>query len=140
MALLDWSKSIRVATAIAFFVLAGIFRGPITCRDGWHSPSIGSREACSYHGGVARGASSLWFLLSVGIGFAAWFAADANSPRRRREEEEERIRRETARAKLEERRRELNELQAQQMLQAEGMAETPQKTVTGKRCYKCEMQ
>ena len=26
---------------------------PMTCRDGWKSPSIGERGACSHHGGVA---------------------------------------------------------------------------------------
>lgn len=43
-----------IAGVIVFgvFVYLGLmFSG---CADGWHSPSIGHRGACSYHGGVSR--------------------------------------------------------------------------------------
>lgn len=44
--------------------------GDTSCRDGWGSPSIGSRGACSHHGGVT---SNIWlfFLISGFITF--WF-------------------------------------------------------------------
>lgn len=47
-------------------VLLGHFVPPSVCRDGWHSPSIGHRGACSHHGGVApNGWGELVFLFSV---------------------------------------------------------------------------
>ena len=55
---------------IAFFsYLINTLLGPITCIDGWHSPSIGSQGACSYHGGVEnRGwIGPLSFLLTIFI-------------------------------------------------------------------------
>jgi hypothetical protein len=42
-------------TVLAFWGVAhliGQALGPATCRDGWDSPSIRSRGACSWHGGV----------------------------------------------------------------------------------------
>src|SRR5438874_1673031 len=108
MAILDWSKSIGVMAAMVFLVILGIFSGPATCADGWQSPSIGSRGACSYHGGVAH-AGPLWFLVSIAIGFAAWGLADANSPRRRREFDEQRQRARTEAARVEARRAEFDQ-------------------------------
>lgn len=48
--------------------------GPITCRDGWPSPSIGRRGACSWHGGVSHGRDVLSLIyvalgISAGVGF-----------------------------------------------------------------------
>jgi len=40
---------------------------PATCRDGWQSPSIGSRGACSHHGGVERH-GGLYLLSVLGSG------------------------------------------------------------------------
>jgi hypothetical protein len=34
------------------WISGSILFGETKCRDGWHSPSIGSRGACSHHGGV----------------------------------------------------------------------------------------
>ena len=52
-----------------FFALArglGTLFGATTCRDGWPSPSIGRRGACSHHGGVDR--SEDWLLIFPVIG------------------------------------------------------------------------
>ena len=61
-----------IAGAAAFFlslfVLGRLLGSPVTCRDGWHSPAIGKRGACSHHGGVDRSGGSLIFLVSLGIG------------------------------------------------------------------------
>ena len=51
--------------AVAVFLVADIVIRQLlpetTCRDGWHSASIGLRGACSHHGGV----SGVWGGLSV---------------------------------------------------------------------------
>ncbi len=44
-------------------------RGPTTCRDGWHSPSIGIRGVCSHHGGVDGSKGTLIFFGSLAAGF-----------------------------------------------------------------------
>lgn len=64
------------AGATVFLAALVLFVGqipPATCRDGWQSPSIGLRGACSHHGGVERhgGLYLLSVLLSSGLGFAA---------------------------------------------------------------------
>lgn len=138
MGILNWSKSIGVAAAIAFLVLSGIFSGPTNCADGWRSPSVGSRGACSYHGGVAR-TGSLWFLISVAVGFAAWGFADANSPRRRREYDEQRQRALAEAARVEARRAEFDqrELETPRTPAIEAAFETAAGPI-GKRCSKCD--
>jgi nitrate reductase cytochrome c-type subunit len=140
MAILDWSKSIGVAAALAFQIAVGVLSGPTTCADGWRSPSIGTRGACSYHGGVARGIS-LWVLVSLAIGFAAWGIADANSPRRKREQEEERQKQSAEAARVEARRREFHERQAAQSDAPCGLAPTSVLETAvadaSKRCFKC---
>ena len=55
---------IGIATFCGLASLAGQILGPVTCRDGWPSPSIGRQGACSHHGGVERGRE--WILLPVG--------------------------------------------------------------------------
>jgi hypothetical protein len=138
MAILDWSKSIGVAAAITFLLVMGILGGPATCADGWRSPSIGARGACSYHRGVAR-TGPLWFLISIAVGFAAWGLADANSPRRRRELDEQRQRKLAEATTIEARRREFEErqiLERPRNLGAEAAVE-PTSAPIGKRCFKC---
>jgi hypothetical protein len=46
---------------------------PLTCRDGWGSPSIGRRGACSHHGGVVQSDGPVWIVLgSLAAGFAVY--------------------------------------------------------------------
>ena len=77
------------AGATVFLAALVLFVGqipPATCRDGWQSPSIGLRGACSHHGGVERhgGLYLLSVLLSSGLGFATHLGLAAII--RRREE------------------------------------------------------
>jgi hypothetical protein len=44
---------------------------PATCRDGWGSPSIGLRGACSHHGGVAHGWHDLALIVCAVLGLVA---------------------------------------------------------------------
>lgn len=56
--------------------------GPVRCRDGWHSSSIGTQGACSHHGGV-RPSSAPWLALLVGAvsgGITAWLRPCARPP------------------------------------------------------------
>mgnify|MGYP000093517658 CR=1 FL=1 len=39
--------------------------GPLTCNDGWQSPSIGKQGACSHHGGVNDLPKYLVMIVSV---------------------------------------------------------------------------
>jgi hypothetical protein len=48
--------------------------GPLTCRDGWHSSSIGTRGACSWHGGVSDGAQVFLAVLSFAVACTACIA------------------------------------------------------------------
>lgn len=41
-----------IVIGLVIYCLIGSLEGPVTCRDGWQSPSIGIRGACSWHGGV----------------------------------------------------------------------------------------
>lgn len=53
--------------------LLRVILGPARCRDGWHSSSIGSRGACSWHGGVDNSAGFFFLLLLVAsIAFGFW--------------------------------------------------------------------
>jgi hypothetical protein len=138
--MLDWSKSIGVAAALAVLILAKILSGPATCADGWGSPSIGTRGACSYHGGVAGG-GTLWFVVSIVVGFTAWGFADARSPTRRRRQEEEMQKQLAEAEKVTTRRREFEEQQAAQSDNRSSPVTTGEsKTVVpdaSKRCLKC---
>jgi hypothetical protein len=43
-----------------------------SCKDGWHSPSIGRRGACSHHGGVQGDSlGALLFFICAGLGISA---------------------------------------------------------------------
>jgi hypothetical protein len=53
---------------ISFIVISRVFTHvlpPVTCRDGWPSPSIGHRGACSWHGGVDGGWQSLGLIAAA---------------------------------------------------------------------------
>lgn len=65
--------SILTGLIVLFGIARGIgeILGPATCRDGWASSSIGSRGACSWHGGVDRSRNIL-ILPNIAL---AWFAA-----------------------------------------------------------------
>lgn len=52
-----------------------------TCADGWDSPSIGTRGACSWHGGVRR---SPWALAALLFGVACGVLVAKGVPRPRR--------------------------------------------------------
>jgi len=56
--------------------LTGWLLGPVTCRDGWQSASIGHRGACSWHGGVDRSRDILFFIYMGISGFAGWRVFD----------------------------------------------------------------
>ena len=66
-----WTVGITVFLALTF--LSGPLIPPAVCRDGWHSPSIGHRGACSHHGGVGGASWQGWLalILSVGGGIVA---------------------------------------------------------------------
>jgi len=55
---------------VALFGLSAL-AGPTTCANGWESPSIGPRGACSWHGGVDSGKTVLILVASAA---AALFA------------------------------------------------------------------
>lgn len=65
-----------MATAFAVFFLTMkitlIVVGPLACEDGYRSSSIGSRGACSHHGGVDCTLQQLAFLLSLVAGVVSW--------------------------------------------------------------------
>lgn len=60
---------------IAVFYAAGISIRRVlpatACRDGWHSPSIGIRGACSHHGGVDGTWGGLAVLIALALAIAA---------------------------------------------------------------------
>lgn len=56
------------AAFVLFTIVAGQLLGPLKCRDGWASASIGSQGACSWHGGVDRSRDGLSFIFMIGAG------------------------------------------------------------------------
>ena len=92
MRLKDQLQKRPVAGAIAiasFFVLQSLLTilfdeviGPVKCRDGYASSSIGRSGACSSHGGVDRSRDALIAVLSVaGAGaIFIWCAPIARAP------------------------------------------------------------
>lgn len=68
-------RRLRTATSWLFGLAAAVaiggagsqLTGPVTCRDGWQSPSIGRRGACSHHGGVDR-SGRVWLFMALGGG------------------------------------------------------------------------
>lgn len=75
MAINVYTKNLSFFIGCLFFVFTYVLlphsSGPPTCNDGWASPSIGTRGACSWHGGVKREHSGIKFFFSVGIGYLA---------------------------------------------------------------------
>ena len=70
---------------IVFFgsmILLSILFGGAVCSDGWASPSIGRRGACSYHGGVNRTVGTIKFMLSIGA--TVWAVVSYSAARKRR--------------------------------------------------------
>lgn len=62
---------VGIAAFLAAMILLSILFGAATCSDGWASPSIGRRGACSSHGGVDRTMGVVKLLLSLGSAFGA---------------------------------------------------------------------
>lgn len=64
-----------VGIAATFGLIKGAHQllGPVKCRDGWASPSIGSRGACSHHHGVSH-ARDLLLPVLIGGGATAGVA------------------------------------------------------------------
>ncbi len=91
MSMIGMIRKYPVVTAIiTFFVLrigGSVFVLPTTCRDGWHSSSIGRRGACSWHGGVGTNWSALLLtLISAAAAFALWnFIKNKNEQERQRQ-------------------------------------------------------
>lgn len=75
MATKVYTKNLSFFIGLLFFVFTYVLlphsSGPPKCNDGWASPSIGTRGACSSHGGVKREHSGIKFFFSVGIGYLA---------------------------------------------------------------------
>jgi hypothetical protein len=64
------------AVFLAVVLAAGFLPGPISCADGWLSPSIGRQGACSSHGGVDRSRDRVAFVGAMGAGgLTYWLAA-----------------------------------------------------------------
>jgi hypothetical protein len=70
-----------IAVGVVTWLSFAFFGGGLSCRDGWHSPSIGRQGACSHHGGVALPWGSP--LLGIIAGFGVWFII--HHPGRKRE-------------------------------------------------------
>lgn len=71
-----------IAVYLISLAVSSLLLAPTTCRDGWHSQSIGRRGACSYHGGVYH---SPWpNLVSLLLGAAAGLIAASDGSREQR--------------------------------------------------------
>ena len=66
------SGTLSLAVFVIAYILLNNWAGPVVCKDGWPSPSIGRPGACSWHGGVDRTRQNLAFLGSVLLGFVAY--------------------------------------------------------------------
>ena len=69
----DWPKAIALFHILLFlFIIRAVnhYLGPLKCADGWRSYSIGTRGACSWHGGVED--RSGWFLICFIICFISY--------------------------------------------------------------------
>lgn len=78
MAFLKSPLGLAIVAFLAVFVGGSVALNaliPTTCRDGWHSPSIGRKGACSWHGGVTdhgKGALTLLFSGAAAFGAFGW--------------------------------------------------------------------
>ena len=61
-----------VVTFVFSLILWGVFLPEVTCVDGWGSPSVGSRGACSHHGGVDSLPITLAIIFSFVSGLFVW--------------------------------------------------------------------
>ncbi len=80
------SMLLGFGTFVGLAWLTGSLLGPVTCRDGWASPSIGSRGAYSWHGGVDRSRDMLLWLYAAasgGLGYWIHNSLDPAPPRAR---------------------------------------------------------
>lgn len=64
---------ITIALFFLFLMIGFSLEGPPRCRDGSYSGSIGSRGACSHHGGVKK-TGSLSFALAIWGSIISYFA------------------------------------------------------------------
>lgn len=71
---------VALALSIALLRVALMIEGPPRCRDGWQSPSIGERGACSWHGGVSDAGDGLGVLALIIGGAAGWFTFAGLAP------------------------------------------------------------
>ena len=90
--------TIGVTVAITLFVFFIAIQGPVRCRDGWPSPSIGRQGACSHHGGVASSPLLFELILSMLAGWAA--SALRNRPLEKRRLAERRAEQERFEAEI----------------------------------------
>jgi Na+-driven multidrug efflux pump len=74
----SWAAGI--GAAIVSIVLLSYLLGPVTCRDGWHSLSIGRSGACSHHGGVSGHGWATLISLIIGICVGLWVESKQNPP------------------------------------------------------------
>ena len=63
--------SVGLSVGTAFFIFILSVADPTRCKDGWASPSIGRRGACSHHGGVGTTPGSYGLPLSIFLGWIA---------------------------------------------------------------------
>jgi Topoisomerase DNA binding C4 zinc finger len=77
---------VGILALVAMTAIARQFLGPVTCRDGWQSQSIGRRGACSWHGGVDRSRDGLFFIFLAVSGLAGFMTfsrlEEADRPRK----------------------------------------------------------
>lgn len=66
---MKWARGFIVFCSL--FFLGSHIVGPTRCADGWSSSSIGSRGACSYHGGVDNTPRNIVFIFSILGGLVA---------------------------------------------------------------------
>lgn len=62
----DRTWLVGIIVFLVSMILLSILFGAAVCSDGWASPSIGRRGACSSHGGVDRTLGVVKLLLSLG--------------------------------------------------------------------------
>jgi hypothetical protein len=72
-----------IAVAVFFVVFRAVYEdsiaqsGPLKCKDGWRSPSIGIQGACSNHGGIdygpLRSARRVAWFAGLPAGVLTWF-------------------------------------------------------------------
>jgi hypothetical protein len=90
------TNGIAVGVVLSVFFIS--IQGPARCNDGWRSPSIGVRGACSHHRGVGPSFLMLELLLSAFVGY--WVYAARNEPLENRRQAELRMRQEGFDAEL----------------------------------------